>query len=463
MSMTPITLANLSRALNKLKDYFVQIKDAVRTVNNTAPVNGNVQIDRVNFAGDLESSNTQYNIGEYISRSSGGTTPVKSGNAWLVDIKGKAVRTGYVAEVIDCHPVNVDPRPEGSEPLVTSIDKDAFRAAVDSSQTITMLYTTGWSENPADYGVTYTGDPTAGDQIVINYTKKDWGTLSFPTPSTFVSTGWNLYKEAEGYTGFTGYAKVVNYSDTYGFRIEGTYTGIKFSTTLSGTKTDLTMTGTVITGFPDGWTDGYIWVAGGNSTSTAVFMTWSDWTQGYEWTGSAEGEFSGYTASTIDLSSLFGESAPFPYGLLACGSAADEVNLSTNQALSWVERMANTAENRQEAESSGREWDQDDNYIYLVRATPVPYEIAIDGAYTVDDHGMEYFENTTVPVIAQSTYGSSLKNKLEVNVLTIGQQTLSAAEKNQVKQNIDIPVIVYSATEPTTNLVTGMIWLKPGS
>ena len=35
MSMTPITLANLGRAIARLKNYFVQIKDAVKSVNNT--------------------------------------------------------------------------------------------------------------------------------------------------------------------------------------------------------------------------------------------------------------------------------------------------------------------------------------------------------------------------------------------------------------------------------------------
>ena len=73
MSIKAITLDNLSRAINKLKDYFLQIKDAVLTVNGEEPdTNGNVQISRVDYAGDLESVFSQTSTGEFIQRSGDG-------------------------------------------------------------------------------------------------------------------------------------------------------------------------------------------------------------------------------------------------------------------------------------------------------------------------------------------------------------------------------------------------------
>ena len=72
-----------------------------------------------------------------------------------------------------------------------------------------------------------------------------------------------------------------------------------------------------------------------------------------------------------------------------------------------------------------------------MKATPSTASITgVSGQYVVDDHGLEYFEGTTVAVDAQMIYGANLKNKLERDVLTKSQQTLSAAEQNQVRKNI---------------------------
>lgn len=433
MSMTPITLANLTRALNKLKDYFVQIKDAVRSVNGVTPdTSGDITIDHVDFATDLESFSTRYNSGDYIQRTSGGTASIKDGDGWLVAIKGHAVKTGYVEEQLNMT-VNAIPREEGVESITAEIDRDTFVEAVTQSGTITLTYTTDWSEDPAGYGVTVTGTPIAGDQIVIVYVKGERGLITFSDPRTFVSTGWNLYKESSEYSGYSGYAKVVRYSDTYGYRISGSYTSIQYSATLTSTKSAVTVTSGNFT-VP---ADGYIWITGGNSTDTAIYMTWTDWTEGYKWDGEAQGEFSAYSETVIDLTELFeAADCPFPYGLLACGSAQDEINLNIGQAISRVERMAYSEANLAIAEASGREYDYDENYIYLVRATAVTSVVEIDGGYTVSDHGLEFFTNTTVPVFAQSIYGSSLKNKLERDVITISQQDLTSGEQSQVRTNI---------------------------
>ena len=409
----------------RLKDYFIQIADAVKSVNGNLPdANGNISIEKVDFATDLESSSTQYSEGTYIDRSSGGAASIKDGDAWLVSVKGNAVHTGKVTEVLDVQVVSAE-----ADPITAEIDPATFKEEVTEDAVITLSYTDSWDTDPATYGVTVTGTPVEGDQIVITYVKEQLGQITVSTPTRFVSTGWNLFNYNNG----NGYARVKKYHPDYGFRIEGAYTSVQFSPTFDGERQSVTVTNGNFS-IPE---DGYLFIAGGNSSTTAVFMTWSDWTEGYKWDGTQEGEFSAYSESVVDLSSLFGESKPFPYGLLAVGSVRDEINLNNGQAISRVERMDNTAENLAAAQSSGREYDYDGNYIYLARASAVTTSISISREYQVADHGMEIFDSN-VPVVAQSIYGSSLKNKLERDVLTVSQQTLTQQQKDQVQRNIGV-------------------------
>ena len=105
--------------------------------------------------------------------------------------------------------------------------------------------------------------------------------------------------------------------------------------------------------------DGYVWVTGGDSTTTAIWATWSDWTSGYE------GNFAAYAESVVDFSGVM--TTYFPNGLLKAGSSADEINLNIAQAISRVERMAYSASNLATAEESGREYEYDADYIYPYR------------------------------------------------------------------------------------------------
>ena len=407
----------------RLKEYFLQIADAVKSVNgNTPDANGDVSVEKVDFATDLESSSTQYSEDAYIDRTSGGAASIKDGDAWLVSVRGNAVHTGKITEVLDLQVVS-----EEADPITATIDPATFKAEVTQDATITLTYTTEWSESPATYGVTVTGTPVNGDQIVITYVKEELGEITVSNPSKFVATGWNLFNYNNG----NGYARVKKYHPDYGFRIEGAYTAVQFSPTFDGERQSVTVTNGNFN-IPE---DGYLFVTGGNSSTTAVFMTWSDWTEGYKWDGEQEGAFSAYSESVIDLSSLFGENKPFPYGLLAVGSVRDEINLNNGQAISRVERLAYSAENLTTAQQSGREYDYDEDYIYLARAAAVTTTISISRDYQVADHGMEIFDSD-VPVVAQSIYGASLKNKLERDVLTISQQTLTQQQKRQVQENI---------------------------
>ena len=460
------------------------------TVNGTEPdENRNIYIDEVPLAANLSSDIAQFVSGGFIERTSGGDAPIGNGTATLVTVQGNAIHTGYVAESINMTvnaatrtappaitaeldeatfeayvetagiytitysngwsadpadygltitntpvdgdsitmnwdgendaTVTVNAVPRVAPPAITAtLNRDTFVAYVDSSQTITLTYTSGWSANPALYGITVANTPISGDEIVVVYVKEDRGTISVATPSSFNSTGWNLYNNS------TGYAMVVKYSEVYGYMLGGSYSLAEFSTTLTGTRTTLTISSGNFT-VPS---DGYVFITGGDAT-TYIYPTWSDWTDGYS------GDFQTYTVDTIDLSEIM---LYFPNGLLAVGGVRDEINLNTNVIVNRIQRLAYTSENIAAVIASGVAYDADTNYIYAVLQTPTTRSISVDGAYTVSDHGIEFFAGTSVPVFAECIYGENLKDKLRTDVLTISAQTLSTAQKDQVATNLGI-------------------------
>ena len=69
-------------------------------------------------------------------------------------------------------------------------------------------------------------------------------------------------------------------------------------------------------------------------------------------------------------------------------------------------------------------------------ASATTHSIDVSGAYTANQHGIEYFVGSSIAAEAQTIYGMNLKNKLERDVLTISQQTLNNGEQAQVRKNI---------------------------
>ena len=416
----------LSKLKTRLESMFVKIEDAVLSVNGEEPDEyGEVTLNRVNLAGDLESSFSQTSTQEFIQRTSGGSASIEDGDAWLSILQGRREHDGYVAEARDfqVHPVNEE------EPISAVIDWDDFLEQVTETSTTTFSYTTEWNLDPATYGITVTGTPTNGDSIVVDYVKEERGTITQANPTAFVSTGWNLYMASSDYQGYTGLARVVRYSDDYGYMIKGTRTALQFSATLAGEKSNLVEAD----GLFQVPSDGFVWVVGGSSADTAIFPTHSDWSNGYP------GDFQAYSRSAINLSTLMGEY--FPHGLCQVENTRDEINLSLGTVTARIDRMEYDAENLEAARSSGRAFEYDTDWIYIVKESistiSIPSEYQVSGQYAANDHGLEFFEGTAVPVLAQTIYGANLKNKLERDVLTKSQQTLSSAEKTQARNNID--------------------------
>ena len=441
--------------------------DVVHSVNGESadPATGDLTLNYVQFADNLVADDAQQSSAEFIMRTTGGDASLSDGDAWLLRILGRRTHAGVVAEVLEMNVRPADrPTPEGieaqlneatfeafveeagtyilsydgedwsediadygvtvtgtpmagdsisiywdgeenaniyvscyreSDPAITAVmDKDTFRSYVAASGTITLSYTTTWSADPALYGITVSNEPIDGDQIVIYYVKEDRGTITVSNPTSFVSTGWNLYNNTNGY------ARVLKYSDTYGFKIGGTYTGVKFSSTLTGTQTTITPDANGLFTISE---DGYVWVTGGNATDTYVIMTWSDWINGYD------GTWKAYSEDTISLSTVM---TNFPNGLFWVNGVADEINLNMQTATSNIERLAYNAANLATAKASGRDYECDNNYIYLVREEPIVYDISVDGEHTAYDHGMEIVNGTTVPVYVETMYGYNLKDMI---------------------------------------------------
>ncbi len=408
-------------------------RTAVKSVNRKLPdASGDVDLPVVPLAENLQSDKLQSIEGEFTLRTTGGTGSVSDGKAYPQHIYGNSRHDGFVAEVLNLTVIPIA-RTEPDEPITATIDRDTFLEEVEDSDTINLYYTTEWSEDPADYGVTVTGDPVAGDQITIVYVKEVRGTIVVAEPDRLVGTGWNLFNYN------AGYARVVKYSETYGYKIGGTFTSIAFAASLTDDRISLLPNIDGLFSVPG---DGYVFVTGGNNTDTYILTTWSDWIE-----GPSTGYWEAYRESGIDLSAVV--ETYFPYGMLKVGTVRDEIDLVAKRTISRIERMVYNEENRATAAATGRAYDFDENNIYVVRAEPVLNAITIDSEYSVSEHGLEWFTETELPLDTEILYGKNLRDKLERNVLTISAQTLTEEEKSQVRTNIG----AMSQAEGDTKLV----------
>lgn len=496
------------------------------TVNGNLPDpdTRNISLETVPLADNLSSDEAQFVSGSFLVRTSGGGASIQDGDASLSSIKGNMVKTGYVPESIQMT-VNAVPRvapaaitatldaetfeayvetagtytlsyttewsadpadygvtvsntPVSGDSIViiwdgenapemtvnavirpvpaaitATLDRDTFVAYVTSSGTVTLSYTTTWSANPALYGITVSNTPVSGDSIVVVYVKENRGIITTANVSAFNATGWNLYDDS------TDMARVVKYSDDYGYKIGGSYSLVLFATTPDGDTSSVN----VQNGYFNVPSDGYVLVTGGDST-TYIYPTWSDWTEGYE------GNFETYTVDTVDLSGIM---ANFTAGLCAINDVRDEINFNLQKAISRIERMAYSAENLAAVIATGRLYDTDTNYIYVVRATAVETSFTVSGEYTVSDHGIEFYTaSTNIAPVTDALYGENLKDKLRTDVITISgglvnnlnstatNKALTAAQgkvlNDKIKSDFTIPSSVGNTSQNIATYICGI-------
>lgn len=387
----------------------------VKSVNDTFPdESGNVSLRVAPLAENLLTSKTHESVGEFVIRTADVDASIEDGAAYVQSIKGNSVHTGEVQEVLE---MTVTPI-EREEPITATLNETTFREYVQESTVVTLYYTSEWSTDPTLYGINVIGTPVAGDQININYVVGSRGLISNATPTKISGTGWNLYDSV------TGYARLVKYSDQYGFYVGGSFDSLAFAETINGARTPVVVSDHKFN-IPS---DGYVFVQGGDSNSTYIVNTWSDWTSG------CPEEYQPYTEIGVEIASVMNQ--VFPDGLMRVGSVRDEIDFVTQEAISRIERMEYTTENLNTVIASGRQYDADENYIYTVRQFAAHTPINLDGAYTVNDHGNELFSGTTVPVYAEILYGVNLKNKLERDTVTYSAQSETAARQAQARNNI---------------------------
>lgn len=397
----------------------------VKSVNGVAAdANGDVPLNEVPFAQNLTSDQAQAVVGAFILRTTGGSRSVRSGNAQVQEIRGAMQHTGEVQEVLD---ISVSEE----SGITAEVDGDTWKEEIDESGTYVFSYDgsvwklSGNTVDLGDYGITVEGTPENGDTVTVTYVKEDRGLITPATPSAFRATGWNLFNPS------VGYARVAGYDGAY--HVGGAYTALQFSATLNGEKSALTVQNGSFT-VPG---NGFVWVTGGNATNTYITTEWTDWTTG------PTVDWAAYQETVISLASVM--SANFPNGLLAVGAIYDSISIDQGRAISRIERLDWDEDTLAEIIEEGRAYDADENYIYVVRTSPVTTTISLNGQFTANDHGIEIIDGTEVAPVAMILYGQNLKAKLVNDVLTISAQQLTDAQKAQARENIGVTSLLNGA------------------
>lgn len=410
----PMSATDSTTVAAKITDLESKTSDIVKTVNGEEPdAQGNVEIDEVNSAKNLTSNISQATRGAFILRTTGGSRNVGSGSAQLQEVRGAILHTGEVKEVLERDVTGAD--------ITAAIDRDVFVAVVTESAVLVFTYSSGWQLNgeaadPEDYGITITGTPANGDEITVTYVKGDRGTIMPATPSGMKATGWNLYNPS------VGYARVVGYDGAY--HIGGNFSSIQFSETQGGMRSALS----VQNGSFRVPGDGYVWVNGASAANTYITTEWTDWTTG------PDVQFEAYSETGVDFSAVM--TAYFPNGLLAVGATYDSISIDQSRAISRIERLEYDDETIAEIIAQGREYEADEDYIYVIRTSAESHDISISGQYTVSDHGIEMIDGTTVPPMVVILYGQNLIGKLINEVVTSTPQDWSEEAKQQIRENI---------------------------
>ena len=429
----PMSTADSTPVATKIMAVETTANSAVKSVNSTQPdSNGNVQINEVPLAANLSSDQNQITMGAFLLRTTGGSRSVGSGSAQLQEIRGAMVHTGVVEEVLTVET-------EGTLTIdEVEIDRDTWVEYVEESGTTQLDYDGAWkiggtSVDIADYGITVTGSPTNGDKIIVTYVKGDRGTITPATPTAFRATGWNLFNAS------TGYARVADYGGAY--HIGGSYSAVKYSATLNGEQSAITVDGNRFT--PPG--DGFIWVTGGDATSTYITPEWTDWVNG------PDVAFAAYAETVISLASIM--TAQFPYGLLAVGAVYDSISIDQGKYYSRIARIDYDEDDLQDLIDGGIAYEADENYIYYVKTTADSGNITLSGAFTASDHGLEIVDGSEVAPYIVILYGQNLKAKLTSDVVTISQQELTAGQKAQIQQNIGVDAVKNDLSTDMKNLL----------
>lgn len=357
--------------------------------------------------------------------------------------------------------------------LTISVDEAVFVQKMtgigDTSMNIT-YDGESWSHNLTEYGISVSGTAASGDTIIVNYqeatasaqivvTYQEYitGTLRCTKPEMFKSVGLNHFNPDNVLSGYTidAYGNITAQAGSYvawihakggletGYCVYDSLGGIvrlafsdEVPTTSSLVDTGITQTLDSISSTVMNETDGYIVVATTDVSRLCVHPHWS----GYN-----DNVYEAYEESFVTIPTNDAENNDLPiadYGMPSIGSIADELNFATDTYIKRIGHMPFSEYNLSLIQEMGVSYDYDSNDLFYVLTEEEHYKITeMDAKYNVNDFGTEELLGTDIAADVTILYGANLRDKLRRDVLQISQQTLTAAQKTQVRTNIGVPSI----------------------
>lgn len=328
------------------------------------------------------------------------------------------------------------------------------------------------------YGITITGTPLNGDEIVVtyiegtpnstitaNYTAPSQGIIKVAKPTSFVSTGYNQFNKDSTDFYLTDASiengEIISSTGTYvcfckaipgapwgyiahsvgGYIIDGGWceTLPQIGVTLNQVQEEQDLNTTELYSITFD-SIGYFVVAVSNKDDLCIHTRWDSEED------EVDEEYTPPSVITLPTQDTEGNILPLGnYGMPAVYNTADRLNLETSTYIQRIGRYENTTENMNTVIAMGVPYDWDINYIYYVLSTPVTYSVDTNSLYVVNDFGTEEFTGTIVAVGAETIYGENLRNKLKTDVLTISEQypSLGTSELKQVYTNLQIFDKIY--------------------
>ena len=359
---------------------------------------------------ELVSYDGQLIEGDYISRTTGGSASINSGNASNIIWKGNSVNNTKVAASANIVKTGED------EPNAT-VDEATYIAYAVSQGDVTGNKV--FTADDADYGVALNGDASA----TISYVQANDGTIVNANPTSFTSLGFNLYD----HDNTRAYVIAGNR-----YQVFGTYTSIGSETI----ETNHQINAYTIPYSFVASTTGYVNVVGGNDTDTMIALVWSGYNYNHE--------YEEYSEDNISVT------IPTGYGMPRVNGVYDEINFGQQKYIKRIGR--DVVANKDNYDNKI----YDSTYVYYVLTDPIITDFTIITNYYADDFGEELFNGTTVPVGVTVLYGANLKDKLRTDVLTLSAQELTTDQFNQVMDNLNLPYTSYEEVTWANNIQTGV-------
>ena len=482
----------LGAAKRLLRKLVKTVSAKVSTVNSTVPDKyGNVEITRVPLANNLYSSDNTEIYADYCIRTTGGNSDVRSGDAQISFVRGNVEITGRSEETLKVK-ANSSHVPEPGEIYIkisATIDSDKWRASRYGNESGIYIFTYNGSVwvyesltvDISSIGITVEGNVFATDTIIVEYAKKEQGTISITTPTYFSSTGLNIFNKEDteniiqnATIDLSGKLKAED--DSYVIMIRVPYandrgyvayssdyaiTRIGFTTAKPVIGDTISLVGAALGAqlsvymVPE---EGWLCVSTTNIDTLCVHPRWS---------GEHDLDYAPYSETRVIFPTMDREGQELPlasYGMPSIEGIRDELNFDIKRYIKRIGVLAYTDENLEHIKATGYKYDYDSTYIFYVLENPEVYYLnsTISGAFTAHDYGLETIHGTSVTTYTDNLYGTNLKDKLRRDVVTISEQTLSDDQQAQVRANIGAaPAVTYGEedlTEGTSDLAEGVLY-----